>query len=1652
MPLLTPFPRRITSVQGGILAPQFTNPPSPFALATYSWLLAAKHFSARTKTEGYRPILVAHAVDLDRFFSTRDVLDQDVELEIADLTKGGMSTITRSLSETDDTSRLGQASLTLMNEHNLWQGLAGRIDNSVLQLYLGFLELAFAQYLPIFRGVVDRHAVGYKAQLALADTSIQESVNLSIPVSDYFPGAPQDSQGKTIPLVVGTIADAPLIPVIQGPASSPLAQAMTDSDTSLLLSTYGALFPSSGDLVIATTAATATLGSGANGTVTLTARTPGTSGNVLTVELVGTLTWAQYVIVRQTGDAIQVWLTLVAGENTATKVAAALSRLPSVSAVASGDGSTALTGTEGPTAFTGGVDGETLSYASRRLTTLADGTTVLALEGLVRAAPLAHAAGVLIARTNLEQTTHLLGLGTLVVLSVRDQGVDVPSDQYELIIDTTHTQVVTLLRLPYVPTRLTATMQAQNVQLTDLITNGGLETGDDTGHTTEDATLDIESTDPDPFKGSYYGALTGQEGSYGRDYQDLATVPGASYTWKVSYRDRNAPSLASNPGFEDDLTDWNQRDVSLAEAVTDDPFPTPAEGSQVATVRPLPPFSAYSLPNGDFEAGALTNWSTSTTYWGPATFTVQSSSVHSGTYALRIDVPPNTGQGLYSNSGTLVRAITVPLGKAVRLRFAYKNTAGAHANDIAPLLPGGPSLPGQGPQARRDGNNGALIVSLSVPPLFGYPDYNGSVYISQAFPISTSWTTAYLDIPTTVSTTLYLVFQVFMSFHSLPTDTTYPVYLDDVTIGEVGPVPAYALTEYQDIAVTSGQPYTLAFNYLTGRDLVSTPSGTATRVSNLTYALGTPSAEESYVAATSVGQAHQYTNGVATDGDGQSMALLPWVSFVPTDTTLRLRFVFTGQVTPLSGGIPPRDARQRYVSPFLAALDAVQLTEGVGPNQTATALQIGTPVAPGALLDLALDHVTTWTTVTGSFIATATTTRASLLSQYSVDALASLFDEWHVTQALVAGQAAGANPMDAILYVAQRFLPSVVPNMAAFATARARLLAWQFGALITNPGDSEQLLQRMARQCKSLLTRDALGRLTPLVLDRSRPVLQQFDILNIVGEMIQEPGPTDSIFTEFHVYFGTATGGSTTPADFAGQVFASPTDTNVSGLLGTQLIARCAHALTATQRAHRWDYFAEWIQDLTTATLFLDWLTQRHTTRDERANLTTWLDAAALQEGNLVTLEHFQLPNNGAKVVAEIVDWRLNPGRLSAGMQLVARVLGPAAVPAPVATDVVLATDDATPITTDLTLAVTPHAGADLDPSSVDLDQTLAGHQVSYVVPLLGTFTVDALGVVTFTPLTGADADAVASYTMADTFGTPSNVASITVTVTPAPAPPYTRPLDIQNGTSAWGLYQLRTAYSGPLLKVRRSSDDTTQDIGFDSGTGALDTAALLAFCGAGDGFVDTAYDQTGNGRNFTQATTANQPKIVSSGAMVTGVGGLPALLFDALNDNLVGATVGTLFTAAEGTAFVVWNAIDSTGGSTQTYDSPALFEDVTNGTVWLTTSKPSGLYKLNAGNWDGNEDHAQVGFSIATDYVAVWQHTGGTIYNYLNSPTAGASAASGTSTPTTANIRHGLNYNGNARYNGYIAGAIFYNASVSSGNLDAIGAALAALYGISWA
>lgn len=116
--------------------------------------------------------------------------------------------------------------------------------------------------------------------------------------------------------------------------------------------------------------------------------------------------------------------------------------------------------------------------------------------------------------------------------------------------------------------------------------------------------------------------------------------------------------------------------------------------------------------------------------------------------------------------------------------------------------------------------------------------------------------------------------------------------------------------------------------------------------------------------------------------------------------------------------------------------------------------------------------------------------------------------------------------------------------------------------------------------------------------------------------------------------------------------------------------------------------------------------------------------------------------------------------------------------------------------------------------------------------------------------------------------------------VTPEPS---TLLLDLYpDAAAAYSLRKLRTDYEGSAIRVRRSSDNAEQDINFVDNE--LDTASLLLFVGANDGFVSVWYDQSGGGNNLIQLVATTQPYIVNGGELVLD-GDKPSIYFNGTSE-----------------------------------------------------------------------------------------------------------------------------------------------------------------------
>lgn len=98
---------------------------------------------------------------------------------------------------------------------------------------------------------------------------------------------------------------------------------------------------------------------------------------------------------------------------------------------------------------------------------------------------------------------------------------------------------------------------------------------------------------------------------------------------------------------------------------------------------------------------------------------------------------------------------------------------------------------------------------------------------------------------------------------------------------------------------------------------------------------------------------------------------------------------------------------------------------------------------------------------------------------------------------------------------------------------------------------------------------------------------------------------------------------------------------------------------------------------------------------------------------------------------------------------------------------------------------------------------------------------------------------------------------------------------------------RLTRNYRGPLVRLRRSSDNSEQDF-YATPFGILDTSAIDSFATSGL-FVTKLYDQIGT-EHLSNSTADNQPTFSK-----TSVNNKPGITFDGSNDRLIGNAVGTL-------------------------------------------------------------------------------------------------------------------------------------------------------------
>lgn len=247
----------------------------------------------------------------------------------------------------------------------------------------------------------------------------------------------------------------------------------------------------------------------------------------------------------------------------------------------------------------------------------------------------------------------------------------------------------------------------------------------------------------------------------------------------------------------------------------------------------------------------------------------------------------------------------------------------------------------------------------------------------------------------------------------------------------------------------------------------------------------------------------------------------------------------------------------------------------------------------------------------------------------------------------------------------------------------------------------------------------------------------------------------------------------------------------------------------------------------------------------------------------------------------------------------------------------------------------------------------------------------------------------------------------------------------------AWSVaYKLITNYSGPLVRIRRASDNAELDINALS-NGLLDVASLNAFVGGSNWFIRTVYNQQGtSGINLNQSSALSQPQ----GAV--GTDGIP-------------------YAYAPNPGFTTTNLM--TSGISQSYTSNTIWsvgQGGSAGTIDITARNQTGDERRKAigpsqirNNIGGTGTNGTISGTSLARYVFTQQvnESGNRISNGITSNT-GTKIAGSSATSFFFSVGYGgggVSWMQNAQW---LASAFWVN-DLGNSNVDALNASSRALF-----
>lgn len=209
----------------------------------------------------------------------------------------------------------------------------------------------------------------------------------------------------------------------------------------------------------------------------------------------------------------------------------------------------------------------------------------------------------------------------------------------------------------------------------------------------------------------------------------------------------------------------------------------------------------------------------------------------------------------------------------------------------------------------------------------------------------------------------------------------------------------------------------------------------------------------------------------------------------------------------------------------------------------------------------------------------------------------------------------------------------------------------------------------------------------------------------------------------------------------------------------------------------------------------------------------------------------------------------------------------------------------------------------------------------------------------------------------------------------------------LDNVYAVHGVARMLTSWAGALVRLRRSADSAQLDFRPNYFTGFLNKAEISQWLNGSTGFVTTIYDQTGNGRDWTQTTNGNQPAIDLTGSH-------PVIVFD--GGDYMRATSMVGFTNAQSAVSIALVVSYLTS-----FDSSIAFGPNTGGNARaLLQMGNSGEVRMFGSAVDATQVVANTitGVTLGQMYVEIgrWDPVNGDMFHRLGSSTASVLTWSG--------------------------------------------------------